>query len=499
VAGSADDIAATFVRSVSTVLPRAYCRRMLTLRRVLSTAAVLLAFAFPAAASASTPTAEQAFAELNAWRALAGESPVRTLDPAMSEGCRLHNAYMALNGQTHYEVAGSPGYTEAGRRAGASSVIAGGPQGPYGAWDDAVYHRMSLLHPRLVSTGFDSSSGFTCMSTLTPWRSDDPSVRTATLTAYPWPANGRRDLPLTFDGGERPDPSESVPGKPSALGYLLSVNVNGPWESIEGSTLSAASLIPDGGAPVAVTGVDRASLHGDYLDEGVGIFPHAPLTPGTWYTARAAGVTSGTSQNIRSSQAFDISWRFRTRLLDPESFFDIVGDVISVTTLGRAALHMTVSRNGQTIAQRDMTHQQQWSPALSPGAYQVCAKQPEADGYRAYEHCSAMTVDGRVSVKLRGSLQRRVVSATVTVTPASGQRMTVSAKRQVRRCRQGGGCSTVWTTFKTVRTSATPRRVVRIKVRRADRRVRLSVTVSSVVVDGARYRKTTVRKTLRAR
>ena len=182
-----------------------------------------------AIATAAGPTPEQALAELNAWRALAHESPVGALDPNRSEGCRLHNAYEALNGHvlTHEETLGNPGYSSLGATAGASSVLSAGEVGPREAWENAPYHRMSLLNPRMSVTGFDASSGSTCMNVFAE-EALDGGPPTPELALYPWPADGTRGVPLAFAGGEVPSPYQAVPAG-TKLGFALTVNVNGPW------------------------------------------------------------------------------------------------------------------------------------------------------------------------------------------------------------------------------------------------------------------------------
>ena len=75
--------------------------------------ACALLTAAPATAAPQTP--EQAFAELNAWRAQANVPALTTLDPAWNAACAAHVGYMRLNGGvTHVEVPGAPGYSDAG-------------------------------------------------------------------------------------------------------------------------------------------------------------------------------------------------------------------------------------------------------------------------------------------------------------------------------------------------------------------------------------------------
>ena len=117
----------------------------------LAVCALLLA-AGPAPAEVSGPAA---LADLNAWRAQLGLPAVLQLDARMSDGCRLHNTYRALNGPEdgHDEAPSKPGFTPLGAAAGLTSVLGGGrDEGPRAIWEYAVYHRVHLLNPRLRTT-----------------------------------------------------------------------------------------------------------------------------------------------------------------------------------------------------------------------------------------------------------------------------------------------------------------------------------------------------------
>jgi hypothetical protein len=247
----------------------------------------------------------------------------------------------------------------------------------------------------------------------------DASVRTHSLALHPWPATGARDVPTTFDGGELPDPRDAIPGDAHA-GYLLSVKVNGPWFSTLGSVLTRVSLIPDGGTPVAVSGIDRTGASGGYLSGGFGLFPHQPLAEATWYTARASGYVTGIDVGpSRIDHAFDFSWRFGTRGAGPD-------------------------------------------PAP------VAAAPPDAPAGR-----SPLAIATAVAVS--GKLRRGTVTATVTVKPAGRRTLTILVQRPERRCSERSGCRTRWVTVRRLRRAAKSRQTLRIKTSLPT--LRLSVTV----------------------
>jgi hypothetical protein len=97
------------------------------------------------------------------------------------------------------------------------------------------------------------------------------------------------------------------------------VQFNGPWDDwVSSTSLTTTSLTPDGGAPVTVAPQDSSSPNGGGIDNGVGLFPHQPLAPKTWYTARAAGSVTAehsdpsTGDFVDRVCPFDVTWRFRT-------------------------------------------------------------------------------------------------------------------------------------------------------------------------------------------
>lgn len=104
---------------------------------------------------------------LNEWRALVGVPPV-SQDPAQTAGCQAHAEYYRQTHETgHFEDPSKPGYSDAGAKAAASSVLSygEGDRGPF-EWENAVYHRAGLLNPRLDTTGFWHEFSLGCMGSL---------------------------------------------------------------------------------------------------------------------------------------------------------------------------------------------------------------------------------------------------------------------------------------------------------------------------------------------
>src|SRR4051812_8788159 len=268
----------------------------------------LLLFAAPAQAGL---TPEQALPILNQWRTEAHLPTLPSFDSAENTGCAHHNHYMALNdGLQHDETNGNPGYTVDGDTAGNASVLAQ-PEGTPRIWEGSVYHRMGILNPRITKSGWAATEGFTCMQIfdLRNGNGSDP------VSTHPWPPNGATGVDTKFTDFESPDPHDLVPGD---LGYLLSVNLGGPWFGNFTAHVSVAhaSLKTDAGTPVALTIVDDdtsgggpgGSDIGPYLNDAFALFPHGELRHAVTYTAHADGesVYSG------SHYKFNVTWHFKT-------------------------------------------------------------------------------------------------------------------------------------------------------------------------------------------
>jgi len=289
-----------------------------TLFSTLSTCAVLLLVAAPAGA-ASDMEPERAVQSLNEWRALVGVPPVLH-DPLQSSNCRAHAEYYRLNPDEidHSEEASRPGYSAAGHEGAASSVLSfgGGKQGPY-TWEGTAYHRAALLDPRLVTSGFWAEHELACMGAV----DIDSSRTTPTLTAHPYPYDGQTNVGTEFPCHEIPNPCDNLPPGTDP-GYLITVLFSGPWGSGGlGPQVAAASLAPDGGAPVPLTIEDKDSgRHGGALRGGLLLIPHHHLEEGIWYTAAVSGSYQAIGDYEKQSETmtpFSLSWRFHTQVVPP--------------------------------------------------------------------------------------------------------------------------------------------------------------------------------------
>src|SRR5688572_14145009 len=246
---------------------------------------------------------------INAYRAAAGAPPA-ALHPALQSAALGQVQYYDLNrGDAslagmglHQQKSERPGFTGAtmGERArnagyGGGSVTEnagfGTIQSAIGWAVNTVNHRLPLIHPSAVDMGYavsggPSGNGFNII---------DVGLRRERLPVplpSVYPGEGATDVPVSWDGGEVPDPA---PGVPRPLGYPITVAF-GVYQRVEWLELSLYG--PDGAIlPVSTPKTDwmRAAA----------IIPHRPLQRGQTYTARVVATVDG--------RTVEKNWQFTTR------------------------------------------------------------------------------------------------------------------------------------------------------------------------------------------
>lgn len=151
-------------------------------------------------------------------------APSVDLDRELSDGCRAHALYLdkhpkqqAAWPDAHEEYADQEGFTVAGARAGLSSVIMPGSNGPEDAiagWMATFYHRLPLLEPGLVRVGWGLEKGVAVLDSGSLVAPPEKSVWVA------WPPAAARDVPRRF-APELPNPVEGE--DQSAWGYPVTL------------------------------------------------------------------------------------------------------------------------------------------------------------------------------------------------------------------------------------------------------------------------------------
>ena len=260
--------------------------------------ATLLAFGrAPVAHAASTP---QILKLLNTERAANGIPAGVVENPVWNVACQLHDAYEhRYNELSHAETEGKPGYSSAGNLIAQTSVLAQGISwGPSDPYDNAPFHLFDLLNPRISSTGAADSEGFGCveieLGTLRP--------APAAVTAYSYPGNHRRDVPVSQRAEEMPEtPAQAVGLGKKTTGPNMFVYFDGPWSNGSRASIAAATMRSAHGA-VALRWVDNSSSN-LLPPTGAILVPVSKLAPGTTYKVSVRGTVTGVMPGTNIEQA----------------------------------------------------------------------------------------------------------------------------------------------------------------------------------------------------
>lgn len=260
--------------------------------------AILLAIGdAPAARAADTP---QILKLLNAERAANGIPAGVTENPVWNVACQLHNAYEhRYNELSHSETEGKPGYSSAGNLIAATSVLAQGILwGPGDPYDNAPFHLFDLLNPRISSTGAADSEGFGCVEIELGTQRPGP----AAVTAYTFPGNHRRGVPVSQHADEMPEtPAQAVGLGKKTTGPNLLVYFDGPWSNGSRALISSATMNSSRGS-VALRWIDNSSSN--LLPPTGGILvPVSKLAPGTTYRVSVRGTVTGVTPGTSIEQA----------------------------------------------------------------------------------------------------------------------------------------------------------------------------------------------------
>ena len=223
-------------------------------------------------------------ARQNALRYAVG-APTITSDARVATAAQNHADYSAINHVGgHYETSGLPGYTGYGPRdrvaaAGWStsfvSEVAAGYAGAANAlqelWD-APYHRLGMMHPNSISTGWGYSTQGGGSATVGDFVYDF-SFRPSDFVRSP--ANGQGNVPTSWSGHESPSPLPS--GVSGPVGYPIMV----VYSAGQNVTMRAAEIVAPDGSRVPIYYAPQQFEY-DYQV----IIPQQPLAAGTRYHVR---------------------------------------------------------------------------------------------------------------------------------------------------------------------------------------------------------------------
>ena len=259
---------------------------------------LLAAFALGAARARAADQDTAALDRLNAARTAAGLSPV-ALDPALSRGCLAHARYLVQNfeqlskrGQpTNDELPAMPGFSEDGKAAGragfsgwdrrdAADLIDG--------WIATVFIRPLLLDPELRRVGWgqagDKRNGWFGVL--------DVSRGKGSTAVVIYPADGQKDVPLTYPGTELPDPIPQATQK--RAGYPVTVTFPRA-AAVEDVTarLAAGTGGKEEDVPAWASTPEKPAQDSGYQRNTVCLIAKDPLQAETTYTVRVKARVDG--------------------------------------------------------------------------------------------------------------------------------------------------------------------------------------------------------------
>ena len=242
--------------------------------------------ALTVAATQNTQAAVQAdmLQTLNDHRYSVG-APTISADARVNAAAQNHANYSSANSYMgHFETSGLPYYTGYSARdrliaAGwttsfVSEVATGGSSGVAGVnqlWD-APYHRLGMLHPNSVATGWGYSTVGSRGSTVGDFVYDF-SQRPVEFVRSP--AAGQSGIPTSWSGQESPNPLPA--GVSGPVGYPIMV----VYSAAQNVTMRAAEVVAPDGSRVPIYYAQQQFEY-DYQV----IIPQKPLAAGTTYHVR---------------------------------------------------------------------------------------------------------------------------------------------------------------------------------------------------------------------
>jgi hypothetical protein len=222
---------------------------------------------------------------------LGKDAPGVDLDRELSDGCRAHAIYLDKHPKqqtawpdAHEEYADQDGFTVEGSRAGLSSVIMPGANGPEDAiagWMATFYHRLPLLEPGLVRVGWGLENGVAVLDSGSLVAPPEKCIWVA------WPPAAAKDVPRRF-APELPNPVEGE--DQSAWGYPVTLQFANfePEPDVRmrlhlGTTRGGAEVPCHFSTPEAPTNPQLAPT-GSFC-----LIPKRTLAPSTTYTVAVDG------------------------------------------------------------------------------------------------------------------------------------------------------------------------------------------------------------------
>ena len=281
--------------------------------------------------------------EINTYRAVSSATAV-TEDPALDAAAQAHAEYLVANGalwgdglSAHSERVDLPAFyavTSSDRvlRAGfphykvmeevlrgrTPAAVASSPWTAgeiVAGWVDAPLHRRGVLDQSVLQVGFGYATDGVYHAYVLE-SAQDHLVTPHLSAVQPYPANGQSNVPLSWAGGESPEP---FPGLPYPTGYPITVfPIHGGSEFLSASLDLTRSA--DGASVEVVQSPTR----------NIAYAPVAPLEPGVTY--RASFTYSMRNEYTAEPSPGALVWTF-TAAGDPTSTTTTLRPPTTTTTV----------------------------------------------------------------------------------------------------------------------------------------------------------------------
>jgi len=318
---------------------------------------------------------------LNDYRAAVG-APTIGADSRVNGAAQNHANYSSANGYMgHYETAGLPYYTGYSARdrliatgwtaSFVSEVATGGASGVAGVnqlWD-APYHRLGMMHPNSISTGWGYSTVGSRGSTVGDFVYDF-SQRPVSFVRSP--AAGQVGIPTSWSGNESPNPLPA--GTTGPVGYPIMV----VYSAAQNVTMRAAEVVAPGGVRLPIYYAPQQFEY-DYQV----IIPQRPLAAGTTYhvrfdinvngvmatnewdftTAGGSGVPPAPTQSFHAAFQTESAWPTLTPGTSTSLTVTFQNTGTATWQKGATGKQANLGLNGDTLAFADLGMNDGWLSA----------------------------------------------------------------------------------------------------------------------------------------
>lgn len=240
--------------------------------------------------------------KINAFRKVVGQSAVK-IDADLSKACQAHASYLIQNQELadkgkldmHNEDPKLPGFSEAGRKAAKSSVVAQGTGDKaisgIDLWLNSYFHRTGFLDPALARIGVGVAQKGRSWALVIDDTNGREAAKGSTVVVYP--VDKQKDVSPLFSMGwpEYPNPipdngDAKKAGQPITVAFFQAKT-----PTIKNAT---ATLTDDQSKEVEhwLSWPEKPAVKG-FGNNLIGLIPKAPLKANTTYTVTVKAQVNG--------------------------------------------------------------------------------------------------------------------------------------------------------------------------------------------------------------